>query len=324
MGVVVPDRGLPHACSPRPTLPSPTASPTRTLAPALAPPRGHRGRRPRADPRRGPAPARRRPGRPGAIAPSAETPRPAQPVGRGGVTAAMRAEIDRVVAAGARPSTAGGPHGAAGPPRGARPSRASATASASAGPTSRRRRLAARLADAARRLAPRAHRRPRRRRRSGPRPAAVTSTAAHEGGARRADRGGPVGRQGLDAAPRDPGRAAARRLRREPPRGQAGSRPAGLRRVYPKRRRSSQQGAPSQNRTYWCGPATMQAIGWGSPKKRTSQTVWARRLRTSRPAPRSPTWCAWSTTTPTTTARSTPAPTSRSTSATSPSSSGTA
>ena len=39
--------------------------------------------------------------------------------------------------------------------------------------------------------------------------------------------------------------------------------------------------ARSQNRTYWCGPATMQAIGWGSSKERTDQAVWARRLRTS-------------------------------------------
>ena len=37
----------------------------------------------------------------------------------------------------------------------------------------------------------------------------------------------------------------------------------------------------SQNRTYWCGPATMQAIGWGSSKERTDQAVWARRLRTT-------------------------------------------
>ena len=37
----------------------------------------------------------------------------------------------------------------------------------------------------------------------------------------------------------------------------------------------------AQNRTYWCGPATMQAIGWGSSKERTDQAVWARRLRTS-------------------------------------------
>ena len=37
----------------------------------------------------------------------------------------------------------------------------------------------------------------------------------------------------------------------------------------------------SQNRTYWCGPATMQAIGWGSSKERTDQGVWARRLRTT-------------------------------------------
>jgi len=37
----------------------------------------------------------------------------------------------------------------------------------------------------------------------------------------------------------------------------------------------------AQNRTYWCGPATMQAIGWGSSKKRRGQSVWARRLGTT-------------------------------------------
>lgn len=37
----------------------------------------------------------------------------------------------------------------------------------------------------------------------------------------------------------------------------------------------------SQNQTYWCGPATMQAIGWGSQQKRKNQSYWARRLNTT-------------------------------------------
>jgi hypothetical protein len=37
----------------------------------------------------------------------------------------------------------------------------------------------------------------------------------------------------------------------------------------------------AQNQTYWCGPATMQAIGWGSSQQRKNQSYWARRLGTS-------------------------------------------
>ncbi len=37
----------------------------------------------------------------------------------------------------------------------------------------------------------------------------------------------------------------------------------------------------SQNQTWWCGPATMQAIGWGSSQKRKNQSYWARRLGTT-------------------------------------------
>ena len=39
--------------------------------------------------------------------------------------------------------------------------------------------------------------------------------------------------------------------------------------------------AQAQNQTYWCGPATMQAIGWGSQQKRKTQAYWARRLGTT-------------------------------------------
>lgn len=39
--------------------------------------------------------------------------------------------------------------------------------------------------------------------------------------------------------------------------------------------------AQAQNQTYWCGPATMQAIGWGSQGTRKNQSYWARRLHTT-------------------------------------------
>jgi hypothetical protein len=39
--------------------------------------------------------------------------------------------------------------------------------------------------------------------------------------------------------------------------------------------------ALAQNQTYWCGPATMQAIGWSSQEKRKNQSYWARRLGTT-------------------------------------------
>lgn len=39
--------------------------------------------------------------------------------------------------------------------------------------------------------------------------------------------------------------------------------------------------AQAQNTTYWCGPATMQAIGWGSQGTRKNQSYWARRLGTT-------------------------------------------
>jgi hypothetical protein len=37
----------------------------------------------------------------------------------------------------------------------------------------------------------------------------------------------------------------------------------------------------AQNQTWWCGPATMQAIGWSSSKQRKNQSYWARRLGTT-------------------------------------------
>jgi hypothetical protein len=40
--------------------------------------------------------------------------------------------------------------------------------------------------------------------------------------------------------------------------------------------------ARSQNEYYWCGPATMQAIAWGSEQRRRNQSLWARRLGTTR------------------------------------------
>lgn len=39
--------------------------------------------------------------------------------------------------------------------------------------------------------------------------------------------------------------------------------------------------AQAQNTTFWCGPATMQAIGWSSQGRRKNQSYWARRLGTT-------------------------------------------
>ncbi|RYB94358.1 hypothetical protein EUA93_08370 [Nocardioides oleivorans] len=39
--------------------------------------------------------------------------------------------------------------------------------------------------------------------------------------------------------------------------------------------------ARAQNETWWCGPATMQAIGWSSQGTRKTQSYWARRLGTT-------------------------------------------
>lgn len=39
--------------------------------------------------------------------------------------------------------------------------------------------------------------------------------------------------------------------------------------------------ARAQNETWWCGPAAMQAIGWSSQGTRKSQAYWARRLGTT-------------------------------------------
>ncbi|MCF6376034.1 C39 family peptidase [Nocardioides KLBMP 9356] len=39
--------------------------------------------------------------------------------------------------------------------------------------------------------------------------------------------------------------------------------------------------AKAQHQTWWCGPATMQAIGWSSQGQRKTQAYWARRLGTT-------------------------------------------
>ncbi len=39
--------------------------------------------------------------------------------------------------------------------------------------------------------------------------------------------------------------------------------------------------AQAQNQTWWCGPATMQAIGWSAQGTRKTQAYWARRLGTT-------------------------------------------
>ncbi|MBB3045177.1 hypothetical protein [Nocardioides soli] len=52
---------------------------------------------------------------------------------------------------------------------------------------------------------------------------------------------------------------------------------------YPRRSTVIKPGrAREQNRTYWCGPATMQAIAWGWDGEVRTQRHWARRLGTTR------------------------------------------
>lgn len=52
---------------------------------------------------------------------------------------------------------------------------------------------------------------------------------------------------------------------------------------YPRRDRIlRKREARAQNKSYWCGPATMQAIAWGWQGKRKDQKKWAKVLGTSR------------------------------------------
>ena len=146
--------------------------------------------------------------------------------------------------------------------------------------------------------------------------------------ARRAHHGRAVRRQGVDAAPRDPGRRAAGRLRRAPPRGRRGRRrrPRRLRRVVPDEGQDPhQQGRPGAERDLVVRSG--DDAGHRLELDRQAQEpglLGPPPRHHAAPAPRSPTWSGWSTTRPPTTTRTTPAPTSCSTSATSPSSSGTA
>jgi hypothetical protein len=56
----------------------------------------------------------------------------------------------------------------------------------------------------------------------------------------------------------------------------------GFGKSYPKRAKVlTSKVARAQNETWWCGPATMQAIGWASQGKRKNQSYWARRLGTT-------------------------------------------
>ena len=56
----------------------------------------------------------------------------------------------------------------------------------------------------------------------------------------------------------------------------------GFGRSYPERSKIlTSKVAQAQNMTYWCGPATMQAIGWGAQGTRKNQSYWARRLGTT-------------------------------------------
>ena len=90
----------------------------------------------------------------------------------------------------------------------------------------------------------------------------------------RADRRGPGGRQGVELRAEIQGRAlpdGCRAARGKP----------GPRRTPDRASILTSRRAREQNITYWCGPATMQAIGWGWQEQRKNQSYWARRLGTT-------------------------------------------
>ena len=213
------------------------------------------------------------PDRQGSITPSADTPRTPN---RGVVTAEMRAEIERVIAAGATLSTTSG--------------RAATARAAVRCATFEGQRYCLGVG--------------------------WTNQTAEEASAQLSQRPGPRREKtgDLDAAAllaRATGRSEAARIRAERAELTAAAEsvgkvwmlrheiqgtplPAGFAQAHPEinprtlgdnhpERFSIIKGSRSrsQNRTYWCGPATLQAIGWGSSKERTDQAVWARRLRTT-------------------------------------------
>ena len=136
-----------------------------------------------------------------------------------------------------------------------------------------------------------------------------------------------LGRQGVDAAPRHPGGAAARRLRGGPPRDRASpaESPATTRRRQPSRPRSlprpttgSRAAVAEPHLLVRSGHHAGDRLG-GRRRSGTDQAVWARRLRTTSAGTAITDLVRVINNHTGTTARSTPAPTSPSTSATSPS-----
>ncbi|SEB82762.1 hypothetical protein SAMN04489844_1143 [Nocardioides exalbidus] len=212
----------------------------------------------------------------GAIAPAAETPTSPGTVGYGEVTPEMQAEIDRVVAAGSRLDRARG---------------RTATADASVrcatfegqryclgfGWTHQSRKdLAARLDT----------RTPAGRETTGDLDAdGLLARAGRRTTTERAD----AERAELTAAARAVGKVWLLRhelqgvplpddfARKHP---EVSARTSG--RAYPRKDKIlTSRVALAQNETWWCGPTTMQAIGWSSQGKRKNQAYWARRLGTT-------------------------------------------
>ena len=235
----------------------------------------------------------------GAVAPSGEEKvdplAMAATAGPGRVTPAMRAEIERVVDTG---RTVGRLATKIDPDQMARQLVRCADLEGQryclhTGWTTRsEERVQARMARAARAISlrprrRREHRRPGRAR--APRAGrGAESAGAREGRAPGADRGRPVGGEGLAAAPPDPGRRPAQQLPREPSGGPGtGAVPARPTRsratpTTPTGPRSSPLPRSSaQRRSYWCGPTTMQMIAWGWHHESRRQQLWARRLHTT-------------------------------------------
>jgi len=214
-------------------------------------------------------------GAPEGIAPSGETTAAPGTAGLGDVTPAMRREIERVVAAGRDVGEATGRAALA---------RAMARCATFAGQryclgvgwtTQSEAEVAARLATPVVR---------RGRERTGDlAPAALLARSARMSAAERAA----AERAELTLAARSV--AKVWRLRHEI---QGVALPAGFEQDatdsrtkvdYPtgKYKIMKQRHALSQNEYYWCGPATLQAIAWGSRGRRMNQSYWARRLGTT-------------------------------------------
>ena len=151
------------------------------------------------------------------------------------------------------------------------------------------------------------------------RTAGLDPSARAEAERARADPGRALGGQGVAAAPRDRGVEIPAAFLDQHPEARAHHAPPGApttaaagRRRGPRPPGTTRSAAEilstrrvaEQERTYWCGPTTMQMIAWGWKKRRqAARTTGRTGSAPPRAAPRSPTWSASSTRAPAGTAR---------------------